>query len=242
MRHILLLPALSLLTITLTAKAASHVEGAGNVVRRSLSVPPFHGIRVEGALDVVLTPAPAQQVEVEAQENLVDLVTTEVRNGIWTIRTREGYSTDKPFVVHISAPVIDAVSIDGSGDVKGQGPFAAGKVHLGIQGSGDLDMAFTATAVDVAVQGSGDVKLAGTCSDLNAAVQGSGDINARDLKAESARASSTGSGDITVCATKRLNAAVAGSGDVVYTGDPQTVDKQVAGSGEVRPMRSSGRL
>lgn len=242
MRHVLLLPALSLLTITMAAKAGNHVEGSGNVVRKALTVPAFHGIQVEGALDVVLTPATTQQVEVEAQENLVGLVTTEVRNGIWTIRTREGYSTSKPFVVHISAPVIDAVAISGSGDVKGSGLFAAGTVQLSVQGSGDLDLAFTATSIAVSVQGSGDVKLAGSCTEVNAAVQGSGDINAKGLKTESARAASSGSGTITVFATKRLNAVVSGSGDVLYAGDPQTVDRQVSGSGEVRVLRDSGRL
>jgi hypothetical protein len=242
MRQVLLLPVVSLLVITLAAKAGHQVTGSGPVVRKALAVPAFHGIHVEGSMDVVVTPANGQQVQVEAQENLVDLVTTEVRNGIWTISVREGYRTSQPFVVHISAPLLDEVSSMGSGDVKGLGPFTAERVRLSVQGSGDLDMAFTATAVDVVVQGSGDVALAGTCSELSATVQGSGDIDAKDLKAEHARATSSGSGDITVFATKRLKAVVAGSGDVVYGGGPQHVEKQVAGSGDVRALRTSGKL
>jgi hypothetical protein len=225
-----------------SAQGWKQVDGKGEVVRKALTVPAFHGIEVEGSMDVVITPASVQSVEVEGQENLVALVTTEVRNGVWVIGTSSGYGTNKPFVVHLRVPVIDVVEVNGSGDVKADGAFTAGAVQLAVNGSGDLDLAFTASNVDVRVQGSGDVKVSGSCTELRAAVVGSGDINARDLKAESVQASVSGSGDIVVHATKRLNAAISGSGDVVYAGDPMTVDKRIDGSGEVRALRTSGKL
>lgn len=225
-----------------SAHGWQQVTGKGAVVRRSLTVQAFHGFAVEGAMDVIITPASVQSVEIEAQENLIGLVTTEVRNGVWRIATREGYSTSEPFVVHIRVPVIDVVELDGSGNVKADGSFTAGAVKLAVNGSGDIDMAFAARSVDVQVQGSGDVTVAGSCTELRAAVVGSGDINARDLQAESVQASVSGSGDIVVHATKRLNAAISGSGDVVYAGDPMTVDQRIDGSGEVRALRTSGKL
>jgi DUF4097 and DUF4098 domain-containing protein YvlB len=225
-----------------SAFAWDHVQGAGNVVRKPLAVQAFHGVRVEGALDVVITPASVQQVEVEAQENLVGLLTTSVQGGVWTIATSKGYSTNKPFVVHIRVPVIDVVELDGSGNVKADGSFTAGAVKLLVNGSGDIDMAFAASSVDVQLQGSGDVNLAGTSAQVSVAVAGSGDINARNLRAESVQASVSGSGDITVHASKRLKAVIAGSGDITYSGDPATVDTSMDGSGEVRALRTSGKL
>lgn len=219
-----------------TALWGQQVEGKGAVVRSSLTVQAFHGIQVEGSMDVVITPASVQSVEVEAQENLIGLVTTVVRDGVWTISTSSGYSTNKPFVVHIRVPLIDQVEVNGSGDVKADGSFAAGSVSLSVNGSGDLYLTFTASTMDIQVQGSGDVKVSGSCTQLRAAVAGSGDITARDLKAESVQASTNGSGDIVVNVTKQLDAAISGSGDIVYAGTPTIVDKQVNGSGEVRAL------
>ena len=241
-RIITLFAALSFTAVGVFSAPCDHMEGSGNVVRRTLELQAFHGIAVEGSIDVVLTPSGSQKVEVEAQENLVGLVTTEVLNGVWTISTSKGFSTTKPFVVHISVPVIDVVRIDGSGDVKGTAAFTAGRVQLAIQGSGDIDLAFNASTLDASVEGSGDVKLSGRCVDLKANVQGSGDINARDLVAENASVSTAGSGNITVFTSGRLNAAVAGSGDVVYSGEPANVSTSISGSGEVRALRTSGRL
>lgn len=233
----------SLVATLLLASASAHsVKGEGAVTQRTIEVAAFHGIVVEGAIDVVLTPGQQQQVVVEAQANLIDLVRTKVADGVWTISTTEGYSTDKPFIVHITAPVVDDVAIRGSGDVHGEGTFQADGVKLSIEGSGDIQLAYNARNVTAAVRGSGDMQLSGKCDVLAVAVQGSGDVLAKELKANSATASSAGSGDIAVFALKSLVATTAGSGDIVYCGDPSQVQKQSAGSGEIRHSRSSGTL
>ncbi len=179
-------------------------------------------------------------MEVEAQANLVDLVTMEVRNGIWTIGSGDkGYSTDKPFVVHITAPRIDHVAIEGSGDVKAMGGFSAEDVTLSVEGSGDLSWESTAKRIHASIQGSGDIRLSGSCDMLNASVEGSGDINAKGMTASAATASTSGSGDISVNTGGELSAWIQGSGDIVYQGKPASVHSNVSGSGEVRAAGSA---
>lgn len=235
------LPTIALIAAASTLLACDHVKGTGNVERRPLTVQAFHGIQVEGSMDVVLQKGP-QRVEVAAQRNIADLVTTEVRNGIWTIATSKGYSTDKDFVVYITVPVIDEVVVNGSGNVKADDAYAAGRVKLAIAGSGDLDLAFEANAIDVDIHGSGDVRLSGSCGMLSTSIAGSGDVNARGLRAENADVRTAGSGDVLLTVTGSLDANIAGSGDISYAGSPKKVNSNVAGSGEVRQVSTGGRL
>jgi hypothetical protein len=75
----------------------NHIKGEGDVIKKPLTVDAFHGIVLEGAADVVITQAATQQVEVEGQPNIAALVTTAVKDGIWTVGTgRASYSTNKP--------------------------------------------------------------------------------------------------------------------------------------------------
>lgn len=231
--------AFSLLLATLFTHAMAvgpcdHVKGVGNVERKPLSVQRFHGIVLEGSMDVVLTQGPEQSVVVEAQPNIAALVTTEVRNGIWIISTEKGYSTDKAFTVRITAPVIDHVQLDGSGDVTSEGVFAVQRMDIGIAGSGNITLAFEATSTKASIQGSGDMKLSGSSRDLTIALEGSGDVNAKELRALNAEVSIDGSGDITLYAAESLEASIAGSGDVNLLGRPGRISTQVMGSGEVR--------
>jgi hypothetical protein len=103
-------------------------------------------------------------------------------------------------------------------------------------------MAFTCRELEASLAGSGEITLEGRCSDLRARGQGSGNINAKRLIADNASVSTAGSGDISVFTSGRLDASVAGSGNVIYTGDPANVSTSVAGSGEVRAVRTSGKL
>ncbi len=231
-------PALVLVVFTAQADC---VKGVGEVVKKSLSVDALHGISVEGSMDVVLTQGAVQRVDVEAQANLIELLETKVVNGIWEITTKDGYSTDKTFTVHITVPVIHRVSVDGSGDVTSKGAFTSDAMELAVAGSGNITIAFDSKKADVMIAGSGDMVLSGTCERLKIGVAGSGDVDARKLKAADAIVEIAGSGDVTLDASQSLEASIAGSGDVSYKGSPAHVKRNVMGSGEVRSLEKGPR-
>ena len=226
----------SALTFAASASCSlpGHVKGTGPVIKQALNVEHFHGIVLEGAMDVRLTMSKAFSVEVEGQENIIGLVTTEVTNGIWHIATKEGYSTDKPFVVHIGIPSIRRVSIEGSGDVVGQGEFGTELMELGIAGSGNLTLSFSAETTRAAIEGSGDMRLSGKGGTMDASIAGSGNMDASTLVVIDLKAEIAGSGDITADATGKVNAAIEGSGDIVLMHQPAHIKKRVEGSGDVR--------
>ena len=229
--------ALSLSIAFVSAQDKDFIKGTGEVVKKPLTVDAFHGIVLEGAADVVITQAATQSVEIEAQANIAELVTTTVKGGIWTIGTgNKSYSTSKPFIVHISVPTIDQVRIEGSGDVTGHGSFTADKVELAIEGSGNIDLKFSAKAIEAAIAGSGNIDIAGECTTFKASVAGSGDVDASELSASQATADVAGSGNIDLRASESLSAEVAGSGNVSYKGKPTKVHKDVSGSGSVRAI------
>ena len=229
------LSGLLLLTTTLHACGLLNCEkGKGAVVQLQLPIAAFHGIVVEGSLEVHLTHADAQRIEAEGQGNLIGLINTEVKNGVWHIGTKKCYSTDKPLIVHIATPTLDRISVHGSGDVKGTDTFTMDELKVDVQGSGELHMVVVAGDIHATVAGSGDIELNGTSGNLNASVAGSGNINAGGLSASRANAEVAGSGDITVHAVESLDANIAGSGDINYRGNPGKVDKNIAGSGDIK--------
>jgi len=211
-------------------------KGSGTVIKQTLTVAAFQGIAAQGSLEVQIHRATTQKVEVEGQANLIALITTEVKNGIWEIRTKKCFSTKERLIVHVSLPMIDQVTVQGSGNVQSSDAFLAQDFEAVVQGSGGLDMIVDAKRMNLLVQGSGDIELKGSCGALTAAAQGSGDIRAAGVITTNATASVAGSGDITVHATQDLNANIAGSGDILYKGEPTNLNKNVAGSGVVKPQ------
>lgn len=212
------------------------VTGTGDVTKRTLPIAELRGITAQGSLDVRLKQGPVRSVEVEAQANLIDLLSTEVRDGIWHIGTEQCYNTTKPFIVHITVPKIEHVALQGSGDVTGLDRFTTEAFVATVQGSGELTFDIEARSVDATVQGSGDITLTGKCTAFAAHVQGSGDIDGMGLISEKASTVVVGSGNIGVHAAQELNATIQGSGDIRYKGQPANLVKNVQGSGDVEPV------
>ncbi len=124
------------------------------------------------------------------------------------------------------------IKVRGSGDVVVSG--IRGNLGIDINGSGDVEASgLQLETCSLNVLGSGDVELTGRAAQLTARVLGSGDLEAGGLAAVSVSVSNTGSGDMTIHAIDKLEATLAGSGDLDYTGNPTILKVSASGSGEV---------
>lgn len=216
-----------------------RVDGSGNVIEETRALSGFRALVVEGPADVVLTAGASERVVVRADDNIVPLISTEVRDGKLIVGTVKGASfrTRSKIVVRVDFRQMDGVTIRGSGDVKAD-TIKGELFELSIRGSGDvaIDRLETPT-VAVSVAGSGDFKVKeGRATTVAVVIEGSGDVGLAGVEARQGAVRIRGSGDTTVFATESLQVDIAGSGDVRYRGSPQ-LSKKVAGSGDVRPMK-----
>lgn len=208
--------ALCLLVTGCHVNIGGGIQGSGNTVTDIRAVDAFSKIKLLSSADVVVEISDEQSVEVEVDDNLVDIITTEVSGETLSISSTESYSSRSGIVVRIKVAELDEVSIGGSGEIK-------------IDGLAADDFSATVT-------GSGDVVASGTAKALTARVTGSGDVDCSAVKAETAEARVTGSGDVAVSASQSVKANITGSGDIVYSGHSgknPDVDTSVMGSGDI---------
>lgn len=222
------------MTITINGDGGGFVAGSGHEVAIARRVGAFSALRVEGSVDVTAHPG-AAGVVVHADDNIEPLIETAVDGDTLVVRTKKGtgYYSHHKVVVDVVFTSLTAVQQRGSGDLhidKISGP----KFESSISGSGDLQIdSAQVGAFTLSIAGSGDVVISGTADEARFGIAGSGDINARNFAARKVNVSISGSGDAHVNATEALEAKVAGSGDVTYSGHPRDVSRRVSGSGSV---------
>lgn len=239
MKNAIILGLSLLLSVTASAQWGKKIRGNGNMVTEERNVGSYDQISVSGWFDVELTSGPEGRLTLRGEENLLEYLETEVKNGNLKIKTRKGYnlqsSSWKSGGILVTVPVEDvsAVSMSGSGDVRGKTKLVSDYMEVVMSGSGDMELEIESDQMDVTLSGSGDMDLAGSCGKLQVRVSGSGDVNAYDLGAREVDAVVSGSADIKVTATEALRARVSGSGDIHYRGNPEKVDSKTSGSGDV---------
>jgi hypothetical protein len=192
--------------------SGSGVRGSGIAVAQTRTVAPFSSVDLAGSNMVTVAVGVPQSVVVHADSNLVTHVTTQVVGGTLVIGTTGSFSTRAPMNVQIGVPSLTELNLSGSGQITVTG-ISAPRLAVTLSGSGLLSASGTATRLFVTLSGSGDAQLG-------------------QLTADEVHATVTGSGLIQIMAVLRLDAAVPGSGAIIYSGYPQ-VTTNVTGSGTV---------
>lgn len=134
--------------------------------------------------------------------------------------------------VVIANSQLERISIAGSGAFEGSVETRK-ELSLAIGGSGNIDLQSNASKVFASISGSGNINASGTCEILEARISGSGNMNFNKLEAQDADVRISGSGGIRVNVVGNLEARISGSGSIRYTGNPESVNKTVSGSGGV---------
>jgi hypothetical protein len=189
------------------------LHGSGIAATQSRTVPSFTAVDLAGATNVIVHIGGKQAVVVEADDNLINLVTTGVHDGTLVLGTKGSFTTERPMTVDVTISTLDAVVLSGSGVVTVEG-VGAEQLTVRVPGSGLLNISGTAERLDVSLAGSGDVQL-------------------QDLIARDVAATLSGSGRLQVHATSSLEASVSGTGVIVYSGNPSNVTQDVTGTGAI---------
>jgi hypothetical protein len=195
--------------------SGSGVTGSGTPRTESRDVSGFSTIELTGSGNVIIEQNGTESLSIEAEDNLLSSLTSDVSSGTLRLGTKEGVNVDPtlPITYRVTVEDLAGLQLSGSGSVTAAG--------------------ITTPAIAIDISGSGDVTIDGDADSQNVTISGSGDYSAGDLVTRSSTAEISGSGNVTVNARDVLEAAISGSGDATYTGDPQ-VSQDISGSGELR--------
>jgi len=195
------------------------VAGSGNRQKEQRSVANFTSISTEGAYEIEFVLAAAASLEIEGDDNLLPLVSTEVSNNVLHIKSKRSLSTRNPIKLKISAPILEGVSANG-----------AGRIEI----TGLKNEKFS-----LDVNGAPTVRVSGETKSLEVDTNGAANIDTHKLRADRVTVESNGVSKVEVYAANELEVTVGGPSRVTYHGDPH-VKQTVNGPGSVVKKESTG--
>ncbi len=187
-------------------------RGSGTMATETRDVSGFTEVDLSGSGKALISVTGTESLTVEAEDNILPLLTTEVRNGRLVLGVKQGISPTRGIVYTITVVSLESVELSGSGLVSATGVDA-----------GDFD---------VEISGSGTVVAEGAAGSLDLSISGSGSFDGEDLVSALGNVSLSGSGSAVVNVKDDLDVRVSGSGSVRYLGEP-SVSVSIFGSGDV---------
>ncbi|MFH1810688.1 MAG: head GIN domain-containing protein [Pseudomonadota bacterium] len=255
-------PALCLLLCTQMGCVIRVVKGSGVEATDERTPAAFSALSNETMLDVELVAGSEQLVRVTCDDNLLQYLKTEVRDGTLVIYQPTVIDEPNTFLelqpsqnclATVTTDALSRVDNTGSGELRSDAAWpglkrlsntGSGGIRLtcGLQqleeientGSGAVYAAgIVGAQLTTRLTGSGDVSLAGEVAVLDLEGTGSGKTLARGLGVQRANVEITGSGGAEIHATDCVDITITGSGNVHVAGNPRICSIDTPGSGEV---------
>lgn len=211
------------------------IRGSGNVVEETRTVSDFTGVDLATLGTLHIEVSDRESLRIEAEDNLMEYLETEVSNGRLRIGTQDNVSlrTTRPVHYYLTVIDLDRIMISSSGDIE-MGDLKTDTLTVVISSSGDMTMGvLNADMLEVDNHSSGNLDIAGgEVKTQNITIGSSGKYSAQDLASDEAEVHINSSGSATIWVHDHLNANLNSSGDLRYRGNP-TVDAATNSSGDV---------
>lgn len=214
----------------------TFVTGSGNVGSESREVSNFDAVTLEGSGDLIVTQGNQESLKIEAEENLIPYIRTEVRGHtlhIFIDHTNSlSIDANRPMRYYVSMKDVTGLTLSGSGTITSDN-INTKNLDINLSGSGDVEIdKLKADSLTIDLSGSGKCVLNGEVASQNMNISGSGKCDASELKGKDVDIDISGSGKAMVAATNTLNVTITGSGDITYSGNPK-ISQTITGSGKL---------
>lgn len=122
-----------------TSSNVIQVVGTGPVVSQTVNLPTFHSITNKAIFEVNVTKGSPQTVVLRAQQNILDVTTYEVVNGVLTLGFQENVNvtTSEEVAANITVAEINRTAIVGAGKFELSGA-QQNKLYIDITGAGNV--------------------------------------------------------------------------------------------------------
>lgn len=240
MKKIATLSVLFLLTFNTHAQfwGNNTIKGNGEVTTITRTTSNYNGVKCAGSFNFILVSGNEGKITIEGESNLIKHIITEVKNNQLIVKADNNISLrpSRKNNITITIPIqeIAEVSLAGSGHLQNEEIIKSDALELQLAGSGDMKLSIESNSTIVKIAGSGYLNLIGNTKDLKIDLAGSGKLIGYQLNAYIVEASVAGSGEAYINCVDHLKAKVAGSGNILFKGNPKVENTKVAGSGSIR--------
>jgi hypothetical protein len=222
------------LTVLTSCYGFDGIKGNGNVKKQERSVDSFDGIDVGGAFKVYLKQGSSQKVVVEADENLLDVISTEVRGSMLKIKTTEDIRDSEALNIYITFTDLKKLDVSGACDLETEDKIKIGDLEMDCSGASDVMLKMSAGEIDLDCSGASQMDLYGTAEYIKLNISGASNLDASDLEVKVLDADVSGASKAKVFVTGELMADVSGAASLKYHGDAVVKEHDVSGAGSMK--------
>jgi hypothetical protein len=234
MKTLLKISAVLLLFLT-TSCFLEGVKGNRNVITQNRDIASdFNALHVSQGINVKLTMGSTTSLKLEADENLHDIIRTEVEDGVLRIYSEKNIYSAKKRTVYLTATDLNEIKVTSGAEVATENTIKTEELKVSTTSGANAKLNLEVANVTCSSTSGSNARLSGRAEKLTVSATSGANIKAKDLEALICEAKATSGSVVSVYATQELDARASSGGNISYSGDPEIVKKNSSSGGNIR--------
>lgn len=212
----------------------NRISGNRNVVTENRKAnEDFTKIKVSTGLDLYITQGAKTKITVEADENLQDIIMTEVSDGVLKIYSEKNIWKAKSRKIYVTLKNLEDITATSGADVYSKETLKVEDIKVSATSGADIRITLDANSVKSSATSGSDIEITGVTNNHTSNATSGASIDAYDLKSKTATVKVSSGADINIYASERITAKASSGGDIDFKGSPKKVIKKSSSGGSV---------
>lgn len=225
---------LLLITSSCFIEGMTGVRGNGNVISEDRTISSdFEVIKVQQGINLYLTQGNSTELNIEADENILDLLITEVKNNELKVYFDKNVYRAKARNVYLTTYTISKIKTSSGASVKSENTLQVNSLDLDSSSGSSIKIYVNANEVTSESSSGADIDVYGKTETFSAKASSGSSIDADKLEAVDVYAKVSSGANIDVNVTGKLTANASSGGDIDFKGNPTNVNKDTSSGGSV---------
>lgn len=210
---------LSLLFASCGLDFSTGEKGNGNIKKQTRKVDKeFSSISASEGLNVYITQADDFSIKVEADENIIELIGTDIQDNVLNIHAIKniGYGTKN---IYVSLPKITSLESSSAANLQVKNTINAEQLAIGTSSGGNLSAEIATKNLSIDASSGSNITITGNTKNNNVVASSGANIHASDLISETCNARSSSGANIDINVSQSLTTNVSSGGDISYSGN-----------------------
>ena len=170
----------------------------------------------------------------EADENLHELIETEVRDGVLRITSSRNIWNASSKKIHLSVDHLNGIAVNSGAEVYTRNTFVSDELRLSVSSGASAEMELKVEDLSCDISSGADIELEGQAENFTVSSSSGSNVKAYELEARNCNADASSGSDIKLTAIETIEARATSGADIKYKGNPRVLQQEDNSGGSVR--------
>lgn len=210
------------------------ISGNGHVTKETRDIHNFDEIKVSTGMPVTLVQSDKELITIEADENLHDVIRTELKHRELNIFTDERIRKYRRLRIIVEFKDLKEIRTSSGARVKTDGIIHVKELSTSASSGSNQTLSIDSRQFDGKTSSGADMNVDGKAEDVELRASSGSNLRAGGLTVESCNADVSSGANIHIEVTKKIDGEASSGGNIYYSGNPNSVNIKTSSGGHIQ--------